>query len=231
LARLVHAARTYGKSDPIDALAVARAALRQPDLPVAQLDGPARRVRLLIDHRKDLVAERTRHINRLRWHLHEIDPTWDPPARSLVRYNIAAHVHRETPRVRCLLCLDTSLADVLKFDTPSDTLCSTRDGLTQQLHVVRLGETGEMDPEGSVQVRFELGVRPGELPHDSLSVAGALDRDRPARRQCRAVQGDRKADMSAAVAYGAHHKVLFERRVGLRSRPAPANCRPSRRSR
>jgi transposase len=33
------AARTYGKSDPIDALAVARATLREPGLPVAQLDG------------------------------------------------------------------------------------------------------------------------------------------------------------------------------------------------
>jgi transposase len=79
-------ARTYGKSDPIDALAVARAALRHPDLPVAQLDGPARELRLLVDHREDLVAERTRCINRLRWHLHELDPTWDPPARSLGRY-------------------------------------------------------------------------------------------------------------------------------------------------
>lgn len=38
------AARSYGKSDPIDALAVARAAIREPDLPVAQLDGPAREV-------------------------------------------------------------------------------------------------------------------------------------------------------------------------------------------
>jgi transposase len=77
------AARTYGKSDPIDALAVARAALRHPDLPAAQLDGPARELRLLVDHREDLVAERTRCINRLRWHLHELEPTWDPPARSL----------------------------------------------------------------------------------------------------------------------------------------------------
>jgi transposase len=77
------AARTYGKSDPIDALAVARAALRHPDLPAAQLDGPARELRLLVDHREDLVAERTRCINRLRWHLHELDPAWDPPARSL----------------------------------------------------------------------------------------------------------------------------------------------------
>ena len=79
-------ARTYGKSDPIDALAIARAALREPDLPTAQLDGPARELRLLVDHREDLVADRTAHINRLRWHLHELDPTWDPAPRSLNRY-------------------------------------------------------------------------------------------------------------------------------------------------
>lgn len=36
------AAREPGKSDPIDAEAVALAALRHPDLPVAELDGPAR---------------------------------------------------------------------------------------------------------------------------------------------------------------------------------------------
>ena len=79
------AARTYGKSDPIDALAVAHAALRNPDLPAAHLDGPSRELRLLVDHREDLVAERTRCLNRLRWHLHELDPSWDPPARSLTR--------------------------------------------------------------------------------------------------------------------------------------------------
>lgn len=79
-------ARTYGKSDPIDALAVARAALREPDLPVAQLDGPARELRLLVDHREDLVRERTGYINRLRWHLHELDPEWDPDPRSLTRF-------------------------------------------------------------------------------------------------------------------------------------------------
>jgi transposase len=78
-------ARTYGKSDPIDALAVARAALREPDLPVARLDGPEREVRLLVDHREDLVGERTRIISRLRWHLHELDPGWEPKARSLDR--------------------------------------------------------------------------------------------------------------------------------------------------
>jgi transposase len=76
--------REPGKSDPIDALAVARAALRE-DLPVAVLDGPEREVRLLVDHREDLVAERTRMQNRLRWHLHELDPGNEPVARSLDR--------------------------------------------------------------------------------------------------------------------------------------------------
>jgi transposase len=80
-----NSARTFGKSDPIDALAVARAALREPDLPAARLDGPDREVRLLVDHRESLVAERTRLIARLRWHLHELDPSWEPRARALDR--------------------------------------------------------------------------------------------------------------------------------------------------
>ena len=36
--------------------AVAQAALREPDLPVATLDGPERELRLLVDHREDLVG-------------------------------------------------------------------------------------------------------------------------------------------------------------------------------
>lgn len=76
--------REPGKSDPIDALAVARAALRE-DLPTAHLDGPERDVRLLVDHRDDFVAERTRIENRLRWHLHELEPGSEPGARSLDR--------------------------------------------------------------------------------------------------------------------------------------------------
>jgi transposase len=39
--------REPGKSDPIDAQAVALAALRHPELPVAELDGPGREVKLL----------------------------------------------------------------------------------------------------------------------------------------------------------------------------------------
>jgi len=78
--------RTRGKSDSIDALAVARAALREPDLPQAELAGPEREIRLLVDHREDLVAERSRIQNRLRWHLHDLDPSFEIPAGALDRY-------------------------------------------------------------------------------------------------------------------------------------------------
>jgi len=80
--------REPGKSDPIDALAVARAALREPDLPVARLDGPERDLRLLVDHREDLVKQRTADQSRLRWHLHELLPGEEPPARSLARRHV-----------------------------------------------------------------------------------------------------------------------------------------------
>jgi hypothetical protein len=54
MAHVRDSARSYGKSDPIDALAVARAALREPNLPIARLDGVEREIRLLVDHREDL---------------------------------------------------------------------------------------------------------------------------------------------------------------------------------
>ena len=79
--------REPGKSDPIDALAVARAALANADLPIAALDGPERDLRLLVDHRDDLVAERTRDVQRLRWHLLELGVE-EPGPRSLDRLRV-----------------------------------------------------------------------------------------------------------------------------------------------
>jgi transposase len=78
--------RTRGKSDSIDALAIARAALQEP-----QLDGPRageetlRELKLLVDHRDDLVDERRRCQQRLRWHLHELDPALHVPLGALDR--------------------------------------------------------------------------------------------------------------------------------------------------
>ena len=99
MAGVRRSARTPGKSDPIDALAVARAALREPDLPTACLDGAEREVRLLLDHREDLVAERTRIENRLRWHVHELAPDAAPPARSLKRTHVQAALEQRLGNV------------------------------------------------------------------------------------------------------------------------------------
>ena len=77
-------ARERGKSDLIDAVQVARAALREGlhTLPVAQLAGPELDVRLLVDHRERLVAQRTALINDLRWQCHDLWPGLrSPPAR------------------------------------------------------------------------------------------------------------------------------------------------------
>src|SRR6516162_9943192 len=78
--------RTRGKSDLIDALAVARAALREPVLDSPRPEEPQlRELKLLVDHRDDLVDERRRAQQRLRWHLHELDPTLQVPLGALDR--------------------------------------------------------------------------------------------------------------------------------------------------
>jgi transposase len=75
-------ARRPGKSDPIDAEAVAIAALRHRDLPTARLDGPAREVKLLAAHRADLVKQRTRVASRLRWTSPQRSGSVNGPPRS-----------------------------------------------------------------------------------------------------------------------------------------------------
>jgi transposase len=93
--------REPGKSDQIDALAIARAVVKDgvERFPAAYLDRAAMEIRLLSDHRKDLVAERTRAQNRLRWHLLELCPELE---RSLGRGALAEP--RQLARVDRRLC-------------------------------------------------------------------------------------------------------------------------------
>ncbi len=78
-------ARGRGKSDSIDAIAVARAALREglDALPAAQLEGPELDLRLLVDHRERLVRQRVALNNTLQWHLHDLWPELRLPGSSL----------------------------------------------------------------------------------------------------------------------------------------------------
>lgn len=79
--------RERGKSDLIDALAIARAALREgPEtLPCAHLDEQALEIKLLLDHHDVLVRQRSEDQCRLRWHLHELWPELEIPAGALDR--------------------------------------------------------------------------------------------------------------------------------------------------
>jgi len=79
--------RERGKSDSIDALAVARAALKEgPEtLPAAHLDEPALEIKLLLDHHDDLVSDRSDDQRRLRWHLHDLWPELEIPSGALDR--------------------------------------------------------------------------------------------------------------------------------------------------
>jgi transposase len=125
-------ARTRGKSDPIDALAIARAALREPDLPAVQLDDTAAELRLLSDRREHLVTYRTTLVNQLRWHLHDLNPALDHGATKLTG------PHQLAKLATALHTLPTSV----RRDIAADLVCDiTRLGeqirqLEQRLHLL-----------------------------------------------------------------------------------------------
>src|SRR4051794_40631433 len=95
--------RQPGKSDQIDALAVARAVVREgvEHFPAAYLDEAAMEIRVLCDHRNDLITERTRVANRLRWHLVALCPELEAqiPGRSLDHHVWLERVARKLQRL------------------------------------------------------------------------------------------------------------------------------------
>jgi len=67
--RRLHAA-TGAKSDPIDAAAVAHAAIAAPGLERHRIDERVRELRVLVDYRADLIKRRTMVINQLKAQVH-----------------------------------------------------------------------------------------------------------------------------------------------------------------
>ena len=130
MARTRAFARTRGKSDSIDATAVARAVLREPDLPVAQHDSVSRELQLLIERRETLVEQRTATVNRVQWRIHELDPVRSNNLKPLIYAK-----HRDP--VAAWLAKQAGLVAELAFDELDDIA-----RLTQLINALekRIGE-------------------------------------------------------------------------------------------
>lgn len=73
-----------GKTDPVDALAIARVTAREPVLPPVRLTvGPAADMRALLDYRDELIAERTALANRVHAELAGLLPGYQHQIGSL----------------------------------------------------------------------------------------------------------------------------------------------------
>jgi transposase len=208
------AARERGKSDAIDALAVARAALRERSLPSARLEGPEREIRLLLDHREDLVCERTRAQQRLRWHLHELDPELELPPGCLDRRVWLERLGRrlarreQTTQVRISRELARRIAELTRRASELERELATRvhaqapallalPGCGPLTAAKLLGETAGVDRfAGDAQLAMHAGVAP--LPASS----GNKQRHRLNR------SGNRQLNCALhriAVTQGRHH--------------------------
>jgi len=93
-------ARQRGKSDAIDALNVARAALQEglDTFPAAHLDGPELDLRLLVDHRERLVRHRVELNSTLLWHLHDLWPELQLPGGALFSKKWSTRISRRLAR-------------------------------------------------------------------------------------------------------------------------------------
>jgi transposase len=117
--------RRAGKSDPGDALAIARVTQREAELPPVRLPDASRELQLIVEAREDLVAEATRTRNRLHADLVVLVPGYGAAAANLVaeKYRKSAGrllrrlpgIHAELARDR-LARLDRLSREVREFE-------------------------------------------------------------------------------------------------------------------
>jgi transposase len=139
--------REHGKSDRIDAIAVARAALREglDALPAAQLEGPELDLRLLVDHRERLIRQRVALNNTLQWHLHDLWPELVLPASSLFYGNWGPRIARRLARTEQTMRVRIARDELRRIRELSQTIKQLQReiaGLVAQLAPQLLSEPG-----------------------------------------------------------------------------------------
>ena len=116
--------RRAGKSDPRDALAIARVTLRETRLPPVRRDDASRELQLLVTAREDLVAEAIRTRNRLHADLLLLLPGYQVQLPQLVSRRALALVRRRLarrPELQARLARQR-LGHLLRLTADSDAL-------------------------------------------------------------------------------------------------------------
>jgi transposase len=143
--------RERGKSDVIDAIAVARAALREgvDRLPAGVLAGVELDIRLLVDHRERLVGMRTALINDLRWHLHDLWPEHDLPSGALRTKKRVSQLARRLARAE----------QTARVRIARDELGQIRE-LTQTIEMLQLEIAGAQRFSSDAKLARASGIAP-----------------------------------------------------------------------
>ena len=156
-------ARERGKSDRIDALAVARAVLAEgvETLPTAALAGPELDVRLLVDHRERLVRQRVGLNNTLQWNLHDLWPGLVLPGGALFSRKWSSRIGRRLARAE----------QTMRVRIARDELRRLRE-LTQAITALEV-EIAELVAQVAPQLLSEPGFGPLTAAKLVGEIAGA----------------------------------------------------------
>jgi hypothetical protein len=149
--------RRPGKSDPVDALAIARVTLREPDLPPVRPEVRSTELGLLADARDDLVHAQTRARNRIYAHLVILIARLRPDGRPA----------RQRPPVR------------------ADRACPRGNRrLNRALYTIALSQAWHHEPAKAYIARKRVAARAGPRRSAASSI-GYLDRSSDCSRRAR----------------------------------------------
>jgi transposase len=136
--------RRPGKSDPGDALAIARVTAREPNLPPIRLPDRTSEIRLLLEAREDLIGETTRARNRLHAHLRVLLPGYGGKVANLVaarHRTMVRHLLRGNATVQGELA--RSLLDrLLRYERECATLTHRIEALVEDHPLLALPGAG-----------------------------------------------------------------------------------------
>jgi transposase len=152
--------RERGKSDQIDAVSVARAALAAgiETLPTAALAGPELDIRLLVDHRERLVRTRVALNSTLQWNLHDLWPELTLPGGALFSKKWTTKIGRRLARAE----------QTMRVRIARDELRRMRE-LTETINALEI-EIGEL----VAQVAPQLIAEPGCGPLTAAKLVGEI---------------------------------------------------------